>query len=107
MFLQRKLRAKFVGLPEYLPKGMPEEKFIPVVGFSSQWLLKHYDGKERREEELTLIMIGDNQKLVSCAAFNCKVILDEKEAETIQVLERATILLKVLAERTGDEKKDS
>ena len=107
-YLQRKLRARFSGDDSYRPKNFSSTNFIPVVGFETRQKTIMQNGEEKRVEELYLIIIDDNGKLISVMAYNFRVMIDETETnigKTSDLLNNATILLKGISDRLSNEKK--
>ena len=113
MFIQRKLRAKFIGNEGYRPKNFSQKGFVPVIGFETRRVEKRFDDTPKIIEELFIFIIDDTGKLISCASFNFSIMVDATEesiSHTSELLKNATILIKQLAERMypqpgRDEKK--
>lgn len=106
-YLMRKLRAKFTGSEEFRPKDFNFKEFVSVVGFETrQKTINDNAGNEKRVEELYLIVVDDKGRLISVMAYNCKVIIDEKEndiSKTTEMLRSATVLLKEISERLHEK----
>jgi len=79
VMLQRKLKCKYVGTDEFMPKDITREKMMPVIGFEVQRREAEYDGKKRIEDDLFLLVVNNNGRIVRVAAWCCKVIIDEDE----------------------------
>lgn len=107
MFLQRKLRAKFIGNEDYRPKNFDQKGYVPVVGFETRKVKKTFEGQEKVIDEPFLLIIDDHSKLIPVAAFNFNIQIDgadDNMAQATALLQNATILLKAIAE--GGTKKN-
>ena len=103
-FIQRKLRAKFIGNEDYRPKNFEQKGFVPVIGFESRKVPKTFNGESKVVDEMFLIIIDDHGKIVSAAAFNFAVMIDqidEDAGKIAQTLNNATLLLKQLSEKNA------
>lgn len=102
-YIQRKLRAEFIGSDEYRPKNFNVKNYVPVIGWETRREVKNFNGVEKTIDELYLILIDDNGKLISSLAFNFKVMVDELAesdvGKSFELLRNATILLKTISER--------
>lgn len=100
IFLQRKIRAKWIGNNDYKPKNFEITNFVPVIGFECRRVMKNINGEEKSVEELFLIIIDDNGKAISTASFNWRIMIDSSDEnvdKTLQMLQNATVLVKSLA----------
>ena len=107
MFINRRVKVKFIGKDDFRPRDMPANKFIPVIGFTTRRVEKLFEGKERIEEELYYIIIDNQGKSVPVAAFNCVAVCDEADdiAKIAETLRNATLLLKHLSDEVAKRDK--
>ena len=123
IYFQRKLKAKFTGDSKFLPQEMPEEIFIPVIGYTTQKRIQMMDdgsGKQvpKEKEDTYFFCIGASGKLFRVAEYNCNVMIDEKgELDTMTVaaeicgklakaVENCNVLLKYLSGHAADIDKE-
>ena len=109
IMIQRKLKCKFTGSDDYLPEGIPRDKFIPVIGFEYRKREQHKDGKSFWVEDLYYVVINNKGKAVSIASFNCSTMIDESAeipaGQLIQLLNNITIMGKVISENMAKNDK--
>lgn len=103
IYLQRKLRAKYSGDKKYKPEQMPEGKYLPVIGWTTQRRLVIKGQKQEYVDQPFLLIIGDNGVLLEVIMFNCKVMIDDRSeidmATMSQLLRNITIIGKELCEK--------
>lgn len=103
IMLQRKIKCKFTGSDDYLPEGVPRDKFIPVIGIEARRREKTYEGKTQWVEDLFYIVINNKGKVVTIASFNCSTMIDESAeipaGQLVQLLNNITIVGKVISEK--------
>lgn len=101
--LQRKLKCKFTGSDDYLPEGIPRDKFIPVIGFEYRRREQNKDGKSFTVEDVYFQVINDKGKLISIASFNCSTMIDEAAeingGQLVQLLNNISIMGKLISEK--------
>ena len=101
MFLQRRVRVKYIGDDDYRPHNVPANKFIPAIGFETRRVEKTFEqGKTKTVDELFFIVVDNMGKPQSVAGFNCAVTVDENDdlSKTTDVLRNATLLITALSE---------
>jgi hypothetical protein len=106
--MMRKLKCKFTGADDFLPEGIPRDKFLPVLGIESRKRI-HVDtregkqGKQKEVEDIFYLVTDDKGKLISIASFNCATMIDEKAEidfnATMQMMNNITIIGKILSEK--------
>jgi len=100
--LQRKVKMKYTGSDEYLPQGVPREKFIPVIGYESRKVEKTYEGKQKTSEEIFYFVLNDNGKMTRIAEFNCVTMIDEQAElnvdRAVQMAQNLTTSVKLITE---------
>lgn len=79
--LQRKLKCMYVGEDKYKPEGIPENKWLQVIGYET----KRRNTRKPNSNEMIVVedtylkVINNNGMIVDLAAFNCKVTIDNEE----------------------------
>jgi hypothetical protein len=98
---------------------MPEGKFIPVIGYTTQKRTQMVDdgsGKQvaKEKEDTYFFCIGTSGKLFRVAEYNCNVMVDEKaEIDSLTIaaeicgklskaVENCNVLLKYLSGQAAD-----
>ena len=103
MMLQRKIKCKFIGSSEYQPEGIPNDKFIPVIGYEYRKREQNKDGKIIWVEDMYFLVVTAKGKLTPLASFNCATMIDEQAeingGTLAQLLNNITIIGKVLSEK--------
>lgn len=102
VWMQRKLKCKVIN-SDYRPEGIPENKFIPVLGIETRRREKEFEGKKTIVEDVYFLVVTDRGKLITVGSFNCATMLDEeselKTNKAIELLSNTTIMWKVLNEK--------
>lgn len=100
--IQRKLKCKFTGSDDFLPEGVPRDKFMPVIAYEYQRREKEFEGKARIQEDLFYIVLNNKGKPTRIASFNCATMIDENAeinaGQLMQLLNNITIMGKVISE---------
>lgn len=106
--MQRKIKCKFTGADDFLPEGIPRDKFIPVIGIEVRKRV-HIDNRPGKEgakkevEDIYYIVTDDKGKITSIASFNCSTMIDEKAeidfSAAMQMMNNITIIGKILSEK--------
>lgn len=78
MTLTKQLELKFIGPDQYLKEGITRNRIYPVVGYETRKREKTFEGRTVWTDDPYLLIITDNKKLVSLAAFNCDVQICSK-----------------------------
>lgn len=101
--LIRKLKCKYAGPKEYLPEGIPEDKFISVLGYETRRREQQKNDKTIIVEDIFFLVTNNNGKMVSIASFNCITMIDEKAEmdvhSAMELLRNISIMGKVLCEK--------
>jgi|WetSurMetagenome_2_1015567.scaffolds.fasta_scaffold15199_9 hypothetical protein len=101
--LQRKLKMKYTGSDDYLPEGVPRDKFIPVIGYEIRKTEKNVKGENKTFEDIYYIVINDNGKLSKVAEFNCVTMIDEQAEisgeRLTQGVQNLMSIIKVMGEK--------
>lgn len=105
IYLQRKLKMKFIGADDYLPEGVPRGKWIPVIGFEVRRREQQKQNEQGTKivEDIYYVITNDKGKVVSVASFNCSTMIDENAewntSQAMQLISNLTVLAKVLSEK--------
>ncbi len=101
--MMRKLKCKYTGPDDYLPEGVPRDKFIPVLGYEVRRREQRKEDKTVIVEDVYYMVTNDKGKLVSIASFNCSTMIDERAeidlSAAVKLLENVTMIGKVLSEK--------
>jgi hypothetical protein len=106
--MQRKIKCKFTGADDFLPEGIPRDKFLPVLGIETRKRV-HVDNRPGKEgikkevEDIFYLVTDDKGKMISIASFNCSTMIDEKAeidfSAAMQMMNNITIIGKILSEK--------
>lgn len=113
IYLQRKIKARFNGSVDYLPEGIPADKFLPVIGFEVRRrnYQKTPESKIEVKEDLYYHVINNAGKLVPIASFNMQTMIDERaEIDAVQateILRNITIMGKMICEKFNEKHPDT
>lgn len=106
--LQRKIKARFAGSVDYLPEGIPTDKFLPVIGYEvrRREYRKNPEDKPEIKEDVYYLVTNDHGKLIPIASFNMVTMIDEKAEidinRAMELLRNITIMGKVISEKMGN-----
>ena len=123
VYFNRKLKVKFSGDQKFLPQEMPEGKFLPVLGYTTQKRIQKVDDGTgtmvpKEKEDIYFFCIGTNGHFFRIAEFNCAVMIDEKaELDVMTVaaeicgklakaVENCNVLLRYLSGHAADIDKE-
>ena len=76
--MQRPLMAKYSGPDEYIPEGIPRDKFLPVVGVKTRTEERMVKDKPKKIEDIFYLIINDKGKLTEVSSFNCTTEINRK-----------------------------
>lgn len=85
IMLQRKLKCKYTGTDEYMPKEITKDKLMPVIGFEVQRREAEYEGKKRIEDDLYLLVINNKGHIARIAAWTCNVMIDDEDKAMLSI----------------------
>ncbi|MDD5688605.1 MAG: hypothetical protein PHE88_12325 [Elusimicrobia bacterium] len=118
VYFNRKLKVKFSGDPKFLPQDMPEGKFLPVIGYTTQKRVQMIENVPKEKEDAFFFCIGiTSGHIFRIAEFNCTVMIDEKAEMDIltkavemtgqlsHAIGNCNILLKYLSGQAADTDK--
>lgn len=111
--LQRKIKARFAGSVDYLPEGIPTDKFIPVIGYEvrRREYKKNPDDKPEIKEDIYYLVTNNNGKIIPIASFNMVTMIDEKAEidmkTAVDLLRNVTLIGKRLCELINEKSPDS
>lgn len=80
----RKLKCRFSGDKKYLPDGIPENKWIPVIGYEIRE--RHQASRNnanRIVNDIFYLVLDDKGKIIPLASFNCQTIVDDSELQVM------------------------
>ena len=102
--LIRKLKCKFTAADDYKPEYISRDKWMPVVGIESRRKEIKKEGRQPQViEEFFYLIIDDQGKLRTIAAFNCNTMIDDtteiNPAKLMTAIENVIIIGKVLSEK--------
>lgn len=86
IYLQRKLKCKYVGSNDFQPEGIPANKWMIVIGYETIRREKRFGEKTETVDDLYFFVVNDKGKISKIAQFNCQVMIDEaSELNTAQL----------------------
>ena len=101
--MMRKLKCKFTGSDDFLPEGIPREKFMPVLGYEVRRRDQVKNDKKIVVEDIYYIVTTDKGKVIPIASFNCATMIDERAeidlAAAVELLKNVTMIGKILSEK--------
>lgn len=106
--LQRKIKARFAGSVDYLPEGIPTDKFLPVIGYEARRreYRKNPEDKPEIKEDVYYMVTNDHGRLIPIASFNMVTMIDEKAEidinRAMELLRNITIMGQVISEKMGN-----
>lgn len=102
--LQRKIKCKWCGEEKYLPKDVPTDNWLPVIGYETRRrnARNPESGESIVVEDTYFKVINNNGKLVDIAAFNCKVTVDSEENATVSIAAAIGQIMAIIGEICPD-----
>lgn len=109
----RKIKCKFTGSDDFLPEGVPRDKWLPVIGYETRKREKEFEGKKSIVEDILYLVTNEKGKIVPIASFNCSTMIDDQSeiegGKLLSVLNNILAMGKVLSEKMAkipDRKND-
>lgn len=79
IMLTRRLKCKYTGTDEFMPKEISRDKAMTVVGYEVQRREVSYGDKKKVEDDLFLLVIGNTGYITRIASFCCRVMIDDND----------------------------
>lgn len=78
IWIQRKIKCKFIGDERWLPENVERGKWMPVIGIKTVTKIIEKRGSRKQVEDMNYMVIGNDSKIAYIASFNCATMIDEK-----------------------------